>query len=445
VVVAVLACKTTQAPSSSSTTPEPVATTRTAPPEPSGPKPTIEPAHPWPLVLLDVRGHEPLPDAPQPSLWLTREGIGATSATGAIERVSLLADGRVDPGDSTLVLPEIYATLAAHERARTLTVWVDERIPGDTVLRALLTSARAGYREWAFVVGKPGARELLRVTAPRLAPPVTLVADPVWADLELSWTSGGVLATLVARELDTIETRQSLTTPLDLSGGSCTVPGGDRPDSTVVDQTLAVLCAAAKGNRFAVRVRLGGAERIDDVLQVLAYDRRPEPCRLPPIVELVADTKPRTCDGALTHANALAAFELDKRTRASPVASSGQLAAKHRDTPAQPQGRVQTVAPTVTGPLQPTIIRRIVRVRLAELRDCYHEALDATPDLAGRIEIAFAIDGDGKVTRATVASSTIPDKQVGYCMAEAFARWKFPAAQGGQKVEVVYPLELSPG
>ena len=118
---------------------------------------------------------------------------------------------------------------------------------------------------------------------------------------------------------------------------------------------------------------------------------------------------------------------------------------------ARPPARIEVtdgitlVCGRLPGPPRPCagheLIRRIVRSHENEVRFCYERALLTDPTLAGRVRIRFSLDAAGMVSRSELADTTLPGREVGACIAEAFRRWQFPV--GGGEVEVSYPFQLT--
>lgn len=101
-------------------------------------------------------------------------------------------------------------------------------------------------------------------------------------------------------------------------------------------------------------------------------------------------------------------------------------------------------APEVRGSIDRDLVRRIVRSHAGDVKRCYDRGLARDPALAGRFVLDFVIDRRGKVPRAEVIDSTLPDPEVGACVARAALRWKFPTNPFGD-VGIRYPFVLSPG
>lgn len=92
------------------------------------------------------------------------------------------------------------------------------------------------------------------------------------------------------------------------------------------------------------------------------------------------------------------------------------------------------------GPLDGSIVRRIVRAHLNEIRSCYNNALALDPYTEGRMEIRFEVLADGTVGASAVHASTVTDPKVAECAAVAVRRWTFP--KSARATKVLYPFEL---
>ena len=135
--------------------------------------------------------------------------------------------------------------------------------------------------------------------------------------------------------------------------------------------------------------------------------------------QTIAGALARSCDGATL------------------VARTGSSAPK---PPALSIGPVKPLS----GALDKDVIRRIVRAHINEVRYCYNQALARDPNAKGRVSVTFTIGGDGKVRRAELGESTLPDVTASQCIATAVRRWTFPKPEGGD-VNVTYPFVLEPG
>ena len=99
-------------------------------------------------------------------------------------------------------------------------------------------------------------------------------------------------------------------------------------------------------------------------------------------------------------------------------------------------------ATVLRGSLSKSIIRRIVRRHLNEVRFCYQKELQVKRDLYGRLVVNFTIAGNGQVITSGVSRSTLRNVNVETCISRAVRRWLFPKPQGGGLVVVSYPFVL---
>ena len=111
--------------------------------------------------------------------------------------------------------------------------------------------------------------------------------------------------------------------------------------------------------------------------------------------------------------------------------------------PGRPRGevavRMQTETPRVSGYLSPEQIMRVVRQNQAAVRYCYESELQRQPSLRGRIEIAWRINREGRVTTSRVARSTMGNARVEGCIVRQVRNWRFPEPDGGE-VDVTFPF-----
>ncbi len=108
-----------------------------------------------------------------------------------------------------------------------------------------------------------------------------------------------------------------------------------------------------------------------------------------------------------------------------------------------PTGRVTfgPVAEPEGGP-DATRVRTAVRGYYGRVKVCYERRLKEIPSLAGRVEIAWVVNG-GKATEIYVLENTTDDAQLERCIVTSMSRWAFPADI--VDFELSYPFVLAPG
>lgn len=116
---------------------------------------------------------------------------------------------------------------------------------------------------------------------------------------------------------------------------------------------------------------------------------------------------------------------------------AGRLGGRRARAPVVVAGRAQ-----VRGALDKEIIRRIIRRHINEVKYCYQKELMGNAKLSGRVMVQFMITGTGQVGTSKVQSSTVNNRKVEMCIAQAVRRWLFPKPKGGGIVIVSYPFVL---
>lgn len=94
----------------------------------------------------------------------------------------------------------------------------------------------------------------------------------------------------------------------------------------------------------------------------------------------------------------------------------------------------------MTSPMNPGIIKRVVRENYAQFKYCYEKQLVKNPEVEGKVVLKFLIGADGKVQKAEVTETTIESADMEQCMLRAAKRMQFPEPMGGGVVDVVYPF-----
>ena len=96
--------------------------------------------------------------------------------------------------------------------------------------------------------------------------------------------------------------------------------------------------------------------------------------------------------------------------------------------------------PIILGALDKSIIDRIVKKHLPQIRYCYQKELNKNPKLFGKIVVKFVISKEGAVSSASTKSSTMNNPIVEKCINSRFMRMRFPKPKGGGIVIVSYPF-----
>jgi TonB family protein len=98
----------------------------------------------------------------------------------------------------------------------------------------------------------------------------------------------------------------------------------------------------------------------------------------------------------------------------------------------------------ITGSLTPYEVREALEERGADLGACFMRQSRRLRGLGGRMEIAFHVDGQGRVEWARTIDSTIGHRQVERCVLSVASRTQFPRPHGGGAADFTWPLEMEP-
>ena len=98
----------------------------------------------------------------------------------------------------------------------------------------------------------------------------------------------------------------------------------------------------------------------------------------------------------------------------------------------------------IAGGLESRVIDEHIRKSMPAFIACYQSELKKSKNLAGRVAMNFLIGGDGKVTKATVTSTSMNNPAVENCVAEVIKGIQFPEPVGHGVVEVDYPFSFDP-
>ena len=105
---------------------------------------------------------------------------------------------------------------------------------------------------------------------------------------------------------------------------------------------------------------------------------------------------------------------------------------------ATPTGvRLQLGPVSASGGLDGVAVERSLRERLSAFSACYADALGRDPRISGYMDIRVTIDAGGRISKTTLARTTIGDAPMGRCTAHAVVATRFPAAEGSTEASFV--------
>ena len=92
----------------------------------------------------------------------------------------------------------------------------------------------------------------------------------------------------------------------------------------------------------------------------------------------------------------------------------------------------------------PSEIDATIRTHSAEIRACYDAALLSNPAVSGQMVVAFEVNAEGLVIRATVRESTLKNRALERCIVARLKTWLFPEPRGRSTLKVAYPFVFGP-
>lgn len=122
-----------------------------------------------------------------------------------------------------------------------------------------------------------------------------------------------------------------------------------------------------------------------------------------------------------------------------------QSAGRAGSATAGDRGQVRGATATATGAgLSAEIIQRVIRQSFPRLRACYQKELAKKPELGGAMVTAFTISPKGTVSQVQVSQSNLQNAELNVCIVDVMRSLQFPPPEGGETIQVRYPLAMSP-
>lgn len=169
-----------------------------------------------------------------------------------------------------------------------------------------------------------------------------------------------------------------------------------------------------------------------------------------PATAVAPETSPRAAAGAPGAAPAR-----DKAAAAALRQRVADARARRRAESSAPAPRAigGGAAPADDAPPDPTLAKDYIRDQIHELlpllEECYTQALERQPNLAGKLVVKFVIAGEpgvgGVVDSSQIdeGASTITDPEMNECVQETMYAAQFVAPAAGGTVSVTYPFAFA--
>jgi len=102
------------------------------------------------------------------------------------------------------------------------------------------------------------------------------------------------------------------------------------------------------------------------------------------------------------------------------------------------EGTVKAGAPSVHGPMDPSLVKGEVQVRIVVVKACYRLALKQDRKLDGKMKVRWTISTEGRVSDIEIAEDSLGDDEVSSCIKRGIGRFRFPPPTAS--VDVVFPF-----
>jgi Ca-activated chloride channel family protein len=107
-----------------------------------------------------------------------------------------------------------------------------------------------------------------------------------------------------------------------------------------------------------------------------------------------------------------------------------------------PHVSVELAEISTTGRLSKEEIQKVVKQQIPSMEICYQKALVKKPTIHGKATFQLVIDSKGQVTRVSLVSSSLNDKNLEQCIIQKIKELTFPVPGGADKMTVDVSLNL---
>ena len=103
---------------------------------------------------------------------------------------------------------------------------------------------------------------------------------------------------------------------------------------------------------------------------------------------------------------------------------------------------VELVEISATRGLSKEDFQKVVKQQIPSLEICYQKALEKKPNIQGRATLQLVVDSKGQVTKVSLVSSKLKDKNLEQCIIQKIKELTFPAPEGTDKVTATVSINL---
>lgn len=100
--------------------------------------------------------------------------------------------------------------------------------------------------------------------------------------------------------------------------------------------------------------------------------------------------------------------------------------------------------PVTGGGLTDQEVLAVIHANLNQIRHCYDQLLQRSPNTSGKLKVKWLINAQGRVYNVSIVDGTISDSLMRACIVGKIRRWVFPKPRGAQTVTVGFPFVFTP-
>ncbi|MCB9679130.1 MAG: AgmX/PglI C-terminal domain-containing protein [Alphaproteobacteria bacterium] len=126
---------------------------------------------------------------------------------------------------------------------------------------------------------------------------------------------------------------------------------------------------------------------------------------------------------------------------AKPSSKPGPAGPKPAPTPARAASSASVGKIQASGPLDATLVTKVMARARAPVRACYEQSVARNPSTAGSMVLKVVVGADGRVSSAKAEDDTVGDAQLTSCLIASARKLRFPSSGGVTTVEM--PLVFS--
>jgi Ca-activated chloride channel family protein len=161
-----------------------------------------------------------------------------------------------------------------------------------------------------------------------------------------------------------------------------------------------------------------------------------QPLPLPEGVSDYAVGRGMAAQKAMSPLAALRSMVADKSQKREEERKDERLVSK----PVQTSAELKDIS--TSGGLSKEAIQKVLRQQIQSIETCFQKALEKKPNIQGEATFRLVIDSKGKVTKVSLVSSKLNDKNLEQCIIQKIKNLTFPAPEGKDKVTATVSINL---